>query len=66
MKHPQTGKNKGYAFVRFAAVEQAKKAATELGRTKVRILLRWPNAGRALQHVPLMNTFSKLASFIFS
>ena len=52
MRHPQTGKNKGYAFVRFAAVDQAKKAATELGRTKVRSLLRWPHSGRSLQLYP--------------
>lgn len=34
-RHPQTGKNKGYAFVRFATVEQAKRATTELERTKI-------------------------------
>lgn len=34
--NPQTGKNKGYAFVRFGTAEQAKRAATELTRTKVR------------------------------
>ena len=39
MRHPLTGKNKGYAFVRFATVEQAKRAATEFQRTKVRSLL---------------------------
>ncbi|KAH7441321.1 hypothetical protein KP509_03G033700 [Ceratopteris richardii] len=36
MRHPQTGKNKGYAFVRFATVDQAKRAATEFERTKIR------------------------------
>lgn len=36
MRHPQTGKNKGYAFVRFATIDQAKRAATELERTKIR------------------------------
>ncbi|KAH7330903.1 hypothetical protein KP509_20G007500 [Ceratopteris richardii] len=36
MTNPKTGKNKGYAFVRFATAEQATKAATELDRTKIR------------------------------
>eukprot|EP00250_Pteridium_aquilinum_P019867 c24612_g1_i1 orf=585-3026(-) len=36
MTHPQSGKNRGYAFVRFATVDQAIRAATELDRTKIR------------------------------
>jgi len=30
MMNPQTKKNKGFAFLRFATVEQAKRAVTEL------------------------------------
>ncbi|KAH9627494.1 hypothetical protein KSS87_006185 [Heliosperma pusillum] len=30
MKNPQTKKNKGFAFLRFATIEQAKRAVTEL------------------------------------
>ncbi|KAI5070948.1 hypothetical protein GOP47_0013199 [Adiantum capillus-veneris] len=36
MTNPESGKNKGYAFVRFATPEQAIRAATELDRTKIR------------------------------
>lgn len=35
MKNPQTGKNKGYAFIRFASVALAKKAALEMERVQV-------------------------------
>ncbi|MCO5593622.1 hypothetical protein L7F22_047637 [Adiantum nelumboides] len=36
MTHPESGRNKGYAFVRFATPEQAIRAATELDRAKIR------------------------------
>ncbi|KAJ7551133.1 hypothetical protein O6H91_06G000200 [Diphasiastrum complanatum] len=36
IRNPQTGKNKGYAFVRFASVAQAKRAATQMERVEVR------------------------------
>jgi len=35
-KNPQTHKNKGFGFVRFATVEQAKKAVAELKNPQVR------------------------------
>lgn len=35
-KNPQTQKNKGFGFVRFATVEQAKKAVAELKNPQVR------------------------------
>lgn len=35
MKNPQTGKNKGYAFIRYATAALAKKAAQELERVEV-------------------------------
>lgn len=35
-RNPQTQKNKGFAFVRFATVEQAKKAVAELKNPQVR------------------------------
>jgi hypothetical protein len=35
MTYSQTGKNKGYAFVRFANADQAAKAAAELDKIKV-------------------------------
>ena len=35
MTHSQTGKNRGYAFVRFANADQAAKAAAELDKIKV-------------------------------
>lgn len=34
--NPQSGKNKGYAFVRFATADQASRAAAELDRIKIR------------------------------
>ncbi|KAL9673791.1 hypothetical protein QQ045_030053 [Rhodiola kirilowii] len=36
MINPQTKKNKGFAFLRFATAEQAKRAVTELKNTMVR------------------------------
>uniref|UniRef100_A0A7N0V8K6 RRM domain-containing protein n=1 Tax=Kalanchoe fedtschenkoi TaxID=63787 RepID=A0A7N0V8K6_KALFE len=36
MRNPQTKKNKGFAFLRFATVEQAKRAVTELTNPTVR------------------------------
>eukprot|EP00250_Pteridium_aquilinum_P008297 c17831_g2_i1 orf=3-2219(-) len=36
MMNPVTGKNKGYAFVRFATTEQAGRAATEFAATQIR------------------------------
>lgn len=39
MMNPQTKKNKGFAFLRFATVEQAKRAVTELRRPVVNIVL---------------------------
>eukprot|EP00249_Psilotum_nudum_P024526 c29210_g1_i1 orf=697-3162(-) len=35
-KNLKTGRNKGYAFVRFASAEQATRAYTELERTEIR------------------------------
>jgi TATA-binding protein-associated factor Taf7 len=35
MKDLQTGKNKGYAFVRYATLDEAKRAVKELARTEV-------------------------------
>ena len=35
MKNPQTGKNKGYAFIRYATAALAKKAARELEHVEV-------------------------------
>lgn len=35
MKNPLTGKNKGYAFIRFASAALAKKAALEMERVQV-------------------------------
>lgn len=40
MMNPQTKKNKGFAFLRFAKVEQAKRAVTELKNPVVIIDLR--------------------------
>lgn len=37
MMNPQTNKNKGFAFLRFATVEAAKRAATELKNPVVNI-----------------------------
>lgn len=39
MMNPQTKKNKGFAFLRFATVEQAKRAVTELKNPVVIFLL---------------------------
>lgn len=36
MMNPVTGKNKGYAFVRFASAEQAGRAATEFAAIQIR------------------------------
>lgn len=36
MKDLQTGKNKGYAFVRYATLDEAKRAVKELARTEIR------------------------------
>ena len=35
MRNPQTGKNKGYAFIRYASAAMAKRAAEELGVIEV-------------------------------
>ncbi|KAG9130608.1 hypothetical protein Leryth_011859 [Lithospermum erythrorhizon] len=35
MMNPQTNKNKGFAFLRFATIDQAKRACTELKNTMV-------------------------------
>lgn len=39
MMNPQTKKNKGFAFLRFATVEQAKRAVTELKNPVVFVLI---------------------------
>lgn len=36
MKDPQTGKNKGYAFVRYATPDEAKRAVQELAKVEIR------------------------------
>lgn len=36
MKDPQTGKNKGYAFVRYATPDEAKRAVKELAKVEIR------------------------------
>lgn len=35
MRNPQTGKNRGYAFVRYSSAAMAKRAAEELGTIEV-------------------------------
>jgi len=40
MRNPQTGKNKGYAFIRYASAAMAKRAAEELGIIEVRLSSR--------------------------
>ena len=42
MKNPQTGKNKGYAFIRYATAALAKRAAQELERVEVSSSCRLP------------------------
>lgn len=39
MRNPQTGKNKGYAFIRYATTAMAKRAAEELEHVEVVLLL---------------------------
>lgn len=43
MMNPQTKKNKGFAFLRFATVEQAKRAVTELKNPVVIFISSWFN-----------------------
>jgi len=40
MRNSQTGKNKGYAFIRYASAAMAKRAAEELGIIEVRLSSR--------------------------
>lgn len=58
MMNPQTKKNKGFAFLRFATVEQARRAVTELKNPVVifyHIIFIWKlNLLHILKHILLM------------
>lgn len=56
MMNPQTKKNKGFAFLRFATVEQAKRAVTELKNPVVIIVILYFKWKQPYLHISSFNS----------